>query len=67
MNCLSCGRALTRFAASVPTKTGLQGWGPKCLARVQIVQARTAWGCKAELRQRAVAADARQMALEWTA
>jgi hypothetical protein len=34
VNCLACGRRLTRFAFSVPTKDGAVGWGPKCARQV---------------------------------
>lgn len=37
MNCLRCGRPLTAYAASVKTRDGMVGWGPKCAKTVQIL------------------------------
>lgn len=36
MRCLKCGRALTRFAFSVETATGLRGWGPDCARKADL-------------------------------
>ena len=34
MRCLRCNRPLLRFAVSVQTRDGPQGWGPDCARKV---------------------------------
>lgn len=34
--CIACGKPLTKYAVSIPTKDGPVGWGPKCAKRVVI-------------------------------
>ncbi len=41
MRCVACGRALTKFAITIPTREGLVGWGPVCAKRVTIRPTRT--------------------------
>lgn len=36
MKCIACGRPLTRYAATIPSKDGLVGWGPKCAEKVLV-------------------------------
>lgn len=30
MHCLACGRPLTKFSVSYPTRDGVVGYGPRC-------------------------------------
>ena len=41
LRCIACGKPLTKYAVSIPTKDGPVGWGPKCAQRVVIKRDRT--------------------------
>lgn len=43
LHCIACGKPLTKFAASITTRDGPVGWGPKCAKRVVIRPTRTRW------------------------
>jgi hypothetical protein len=63
LRCLRCNRPLVRFAASIQTRDGLLGWGPDCAKTVTVTPARPVRGPRAELRQRPLPRDPRQ--LDW--
>ena len=66
MNCLKCGKPLTKFAASYPGRDGVVvGFGPVCAKSVVVRPTRTLNRATVlEYRRRAAVVDASQLALE---
>lgn len=59
MNCIACGRLLTQYAASITTRDGVVGWGPKCAKRV-VIRPKRARAALIEVKRSAHCADPRQ-------
>lgn len=62
--CYACGRALVKYAVSIPTRDGERGWGPVCARSVVIRATRTRFPVvERRVVHKAVKRDARQ--IDW--